>query len=147
MLKLLNEITLRRLVGDSKVATGIYMSAKTPPAAIVDAHARITDMRAMQELLEPLPSNIAVDVRKLATRCRRGRAGMRYDAASQKAFWIQHSRDGVLTVVTFLHIATVEVAAELWAAIMRGAPICAERLSAIYAEVTGHTVDSIGALN
>ena len=123
------------------------MNAKAPPAAIVGAQARISDMSAMHELLEPLPPNIACDVRKLATRCRRGRAGMRYDAASQKAFWMQHTHDGVVTVVTFLHIATVEVAAELWGAIMRAAPICAERLSAIYAEVTGHTVEPIGTLN
>ncbi|MBV8144131.1 MAG: hypothetical protein JO184_03905 [Gammaproteobacteria bacterium] len=123
------------------------MSAKTLPAAIMGAHARITDMSAMRELLEPLPPSIAADVRKLATRCRKGRAGMRYDAASQKAFWMQHAPDGVVTVVTFLHIATVEVAAELWGAMMRAAPICADRLSAIYAEVTGHTVEAIGTIN
>ena len=123
------------------------MNAKAPQAAIMGAHARVTDMNAMQELLAPLPPSIAVDVRKLATKCRRGRAGMRYDAASQKAFWMQHAPDGVVTVVTFLHIATVEVAAELWGAMMRAAPICAERLSAIYAEVTGHTVEAIKTLN
>ena len=123
------------------------MNAKAPQAAIMGAHARVTDISAMQELLAPLPPSIAVDVRKLATRCRRCRAGMRYDAESQKAFWMQHAPDGVVTVVTFLHIATVEVAAELWGAMMRAAPICAERLSAIYAEVTGHTVEATGTIN
>jgi len=29
---------------------------------------------------------------------------MRYDAPSQKAFWLQHTEDGVLTIVTFERI-------------------------------------------
>jgi hypothetical protein len=85
------------------------MSTRTLRAAILDAHARITDKTAMHSLLEPLPPSIAAHVRKLAN--------------------------------------NVEIAAELWGAIMRAAPIGAERLSAIYAEVTGHTVEAIGTVN
>jgi len=68
--------------------------------SILSAHARIDDETAMRKLLEPLPPAIAADVRQVASPEGRGKAGMRYDAPSRKAFWIEHTKDSVVHVPT-----------------------------------------------
>jgi hypothetical protein len=114
-------------------------------AGILEAHARIEDNAAMRRLLEPLPAGIAADVRTVATPAGRGRAGMRFDEATRKAFWIQHATDGVLSILTFESIASAEVAAQLWAEMDAAAPLEGDRtLHEIYAQVTGIAVEPVG---
>jgi len=114
-------------------------------AAIWTAHARITDKARMRKLLAPLPAKIAAEARKLAGPAFRGKAGTRYDAASKKAFFLQHEDDDVLFVWVFEAIESVEVAAGLGAAIEQAAPIDdIEHLHAIYTEVTGQLVETTG---
>jgi hypothetical protein len=106
------------------------------------AHARVTDKVAMRKLLKPLPDKIAAETWEAAAV--RGRQGMRYDAATQKAFLIKHAGNGVLHVFTFDAITSMEVATGLYAAIDKATPVNMKRLRVIYAEVTGHAIEPIG---
>jgi hypothetical protein len=97
----------------------------------------------MQKLLEPLPAAIVAEIRKLVTMALGGQ-GMRYDAETKKAFWLQRSADGMLTVITFPGIASLEIAAELWTEMARCTePLNMASLSALYAQVTAQPVEVI----
>jgi len=96
----------------------------------------------MRKLLKPLPDKIAAEAWEAAAV--RGSRGMRYDAATQRAFLIQHGVNGVLHVFRFDAITSMEVATGLYAAIDKATPVNMKRLRAIYTEVTGHAIEPIG---
>lgn len=107
--------------------------------AIWSSQARVTDRKAFETLLAPLPAAIATDVRKLA-RSGRNKSGMRYDAASRCAFWLEHGSDGVLSCFTFERVANLETAAEMWQRFDDAAPIRPEQMYEIFSRVTGYAL-------
>jgi hypothetical protein len=102
----------------------------------------------MKAILAPLPAEIADVVQQMATPRGRGRATMRYDAPSRKAFWIEHSNQGVMNDVvgcyTFAKVEDHDAAADLWERFENSAPITPEQMIEIYSRVTGIPVESIG---
>jgi hypothetical protein len=111
---------------------------------IWSAHARDNDRKAVDRLLTILPDDIRANARELVRSTGRGKHGMRYDAATRKAFWLQHGSDGVLSCFTFEDVATIEKAAEMGLGFEQAAPLNFQVMSAIYVVVTGCAAEVIG---
>jgi hypothetical protein len=126
----------------------IRLTTRRPPrespdvsakGTIWSAHARITNETALKALLAALPDTISAAVQELA-RAGWNKTGMRYDAPSRQAFWLQHGSDGVLSCYTFEDVADINIATELWRLFDDASPMSEQQMYRIFSAVTGNAL-------
>ena len=114
----------------------------TDEQAIWAAQARVSDSTAMETLLMPLPTAVAVQARELAELP--GQSGMEYDERLKCAYWLTHQADGIFICVTFGYIPDLDGAAKLWTVVSdENSELSVERLLTVYQQVSGIDVDAI----
>lgn len=84
---------------------------------ITEASARREDAESVRKILDSLPAPIAEDLSNQLASVAWGFAGMRYEAATQRAFWI--AADSTYLLCIMLPSVTREQANEIWTEIER----------------------------
>ena len=114
----------------------------TDEQAIWATQARVSDSRAMETLLMPLPVAVAAQARELAALP--GQSGMEYDERLKCAYWLTHQAGGVFVCVTFGYVPDLDAAAKLWTVLSdENSEPSVERLLTVYKQATGIDIDAL----
>lgn len=100
--------------------------------------ARVSDPDAVEGLLARLPPEVTLLARKLLEAS--GMGAMRYERATQKAYWLQHTDTGILAIAIFDRILDRDMAHRIQTAILANEPVDEAMLLLIYSSVTGYSV-------
>ena len=113
----------------------------TMTAGICSAEARWDDEVALGTLFAPIPRSIIVNIQAGRAAHPSRFAGMRHDAATDRAFYVI-SDDTYVQVWTLTPCSESE-AARIWAVIDRTAQVTVTTMVKAYKDVTGRTVEYV----
>lgn len=104
---------------------------------------RTADIDAVVRMARGKPEHTADYVLALAPPDRRGVRGLTYDPELQRAYFLHHAENDVLTCVTFEGIKTPEMAERLYREIEAAWPVTVDGLLSLQDQVTGRRVKKI----